>query len=126
MRLLHTYLGSDLSKSKLHSILKNLLIDGFTATWKTDDNPNNYGRKLVGPDYCYPVEHVETILNNDGRLYLTHPLLLKEEWAKDDLDHIMKKYMESGTHEFLHSLTLSSDNIEKLYLIDNVNNVINW
>ena len=114
LRSLHTSVGTDLSKSKLHPILKNLVIDGFTATWKTDDDPNNYGRKLVGPDYCYPVEHVETILDNAGRLYLTHPMMLKEEWVKDDLDPVMNKYMESGTYVFFTTLS-----------IDNVVNVVN-
>ena len=83
-------------RTSLH--FEKLAIEGFTVTWKTDDDPNNYGRKLVGPDYCYPVEYVETILKNAGRLYLSHPLLLKEEWAKDDIDPIMKRYMKSGTH----------------------------
>ena len=108
LRSLHTSVGTDLSQSKLHPILKNLVIDGFTATWKTDDDPNNYGRKLVGPDYCYPVEHVETILDNAGRLFLTHPMMFKEEWVKDDLDPVMKKYMESGTYVFLQHFQLTT------------------
>ena len=86
--------------------MKEIVVEGFTATWKTDDDPNNYGRKLVGPDYCYPVEFVETILENTGRLYLSHPLLLKEEWALDGPDPIMKRYVDSGTHKFtlVHSV----------------------
>ena len=85
-------------------MLKNLIVDAFDARCQKDDDPNEYGRKLFGQDDFHRVEYVQTIVGNAGRYYITHPSTMEEEWAKQDIYPVMKKYMESG--ETTHVLTL--------------------
>ena len=77
-------------------MLKFLVIDEFVARWKKDDDPNNFGRKIYGPDNIHRVELIETVVGNADRLYVVYPSMLKEEWVKAELDDVMKMRMESG------------------------------
>ena len=103
-RVCSTFLNSDLAETHLHPILNNLVVDAFDARRKKDDDPNDYGCKLFGPDDCHRVENFQTIDENAGSDYITHQSMMKEEWEKQDIVPVMKKYMEPG--ETTHVLTL--------------------
>ena len=88
---------SDLSPRKLHSILKQLIVGGFTAVWKTGEDPDNCGEKVFGHDDYYPFEYVQEFLDYMSCLYLSHTKLETDQaWAKNDLHPVMHYYKESG------------------------------
>ena len=73
-----------------------MVADAFVAKWKKDDNPDDFGQKMYGSDNVHPVGVIQNILDNTGCLIIVHPTMLKDEWAKNELDEVMKTRMESG------------------------------
>ena len=71
-------------------------MDSFDAKWRMDDDPNDFGAKLFGPDNVHRVEYIETILDNASGLYILHPLMMNMHWVKEELDNVMHTFMESG------------------------------
>ena len=70
---------SDLKRTKLHPMLKKLVVDAFTARWKNDDDPNDFGCTMFGPDNVHCVELIKTVVDNAACLYIVRPSMLKEE-----------------------------------------------
>ena len=69
---------SDLKRTMLGPTRTNLVADAFLAKWKKDDDPNDFGRKMYGPDNVHRVELIETIFDNVAGLYIVHLSKLKE------------------------------------------------
>ena len=88
--------NADLRKAGLHRLLRNLIVDSFEAKWKMDDDPNDFGEKMFGPDNVHRVEYIETVLDNAAGLYILHPSMMKDDWVKAELDDVMHTFMESG------------------------------
>ena len=73
-----------------------MVADAFVAKWKKDDNPDDFGQNMYGSDNIQSIEIIQTILGNAGRLVIVHPTMLNEECVKNELDEVMKTFMESG------------------------------
>ena len=100
----HFYVGSDLLGTNLDPLLKPLVVGGFSARWKSNDDRHNYGQALVGLQSSYPAKPIETEIKWLSCLFLSHFDLKSQEWAKNNLYPLTKVYMKSGTNVLIFAL----------------------
>ena len=73
-----------------------MVVGAFVSMWRKDDDPDDFGQKMYGSDNAPRVKVIESILNNAGRLIIFRPTMLREKWAENELDKVMKTLMHSG------------------------------
>ena len=101
--VLSTSPHSDLKRTKLHPMLKMLIVDAFVAKWKKDDDPNGSGRKMYGPDNVHSVELIETILDNAAHLEIVNQQKKVETITWFDSPDSMRIFITSSNSAFTHS-----------------------
>ena len=63
-----------------------MVADGFLSRWHNEDDSNDLVQMMYGSTHVPPVEIVQTILDNSGRLILLHQNMLNQQWVTDNLD----------------------------------------
>lgn len=80
-----------------HAALKALIADAFTTKWSRDYDENTDRKMMFGSSHVPPITLIKEVLDRVGMIFLVHPALLTEQWAKNDLDPQMHILMDSGS-----------------------------
>ena len=99
--------------------MKALIADAFTTKWSRDYDENTDRKMMFGSSHVPPITLIKEVLDRVGMIFLVHPALLTEQWAKNDLDPQMHILMDSSSKvkSFPKKITtLSNQKHLKLFL----------
>ena len=80
----------------VHDALKALIVDAFATKWSKDYCKNTNRKMMFGSSHVLPITLITEVLDCARSIFLAHPVLMTEQWAKNDLDPQMHMLMDSG------------------------------